>query len=583
LTNTHRKLLGAIALVLLCLIVFGNTLGHEFVYDDMKVIVENPRIDDFAGSLPHFFDRSYFQISGGEASYRPVPTFSYYLLYLMFGSDPLGYHLFSLLLHAANAVLVFLLFEALPIRQTAALTGAALFAVHPVVTEAVNCISFNEDLLVTFFYLTSLLAVIHSEQKAGAPGLRLEWIAWVAFAVALFSKEMALTLPLIAYLQNVVFKFLPGGHSIFRSLFESLRLRLRLYLGYLVLVAGYLYIRFFLMAGATDAAIDGVPLLERLVFIPYQILGYLKLTVFPFDLSAEYVHAYPQRFFAPVHLAALFLVAAMVACAWLARKKLAAVTFGIGWFLICLTPVLNLYELVNPMAERYLYLPVIGAMMTIVSGIWAAGSAHATARFKWVRPVMPVLLICLLTVWAAFSFHRNRVWQNNYTLFSATAKKVPDSPRVRGGLGLAYQQMNRLPEAAREFERAIELNPGLVDAHFSLAYVYEKSGRTEAAIAAYERVARLDPGFRDVYYNLAGLYVKEGRLEAARQAYIQHVERRPDDIEARNNLGVVYAMLGRLTEAEVQWRRVLTLSPDNQSARDNIAKLEAVKSGGQAE
>jgi tetratricopeptide (TPR) repeat protein len=269
--------------------------------------------------------------------------------------------------------------------------------------------------------------------------------------------------------------------------------------------------------------------------------------------------------------------------AWLARKKVAAVTFGIGWFLISLAPVLNLYELVNPVAERYLYLPLIGAVMAIVSGIWAAVPLPATARSKWVRPAMLVLLSCLLAVSAAFTFHRNRIWQNNFTLFSATAKKVPDSPRVRGGLGLAYQQMDRLPEAAREFERTIELNPRLVDAHFSLAYVYEKSGRTEEAIAAYERVIRLDPGFGDVYYNLAGLYVKKRRLEAARQAYSQHIERQPDDIEARNNLGVVYAMLGRLAEAEAQWRQVLALSPDNQNARDNIAKLAALKSGRQAE
>jgi tetratricopeptide (TPR) repeat protein len=226
---------------------------------------------------------------------------------------------------------------------------------------------------------------------------------------------------------------------------------------------------------------------------------------------------------------------------------------------------------------------VIGAVMAIVSGIWAAVPQHATARRKWVRPVMPALLICLLTVSAVFSFYRNRVWRDNFTLFSETAEKVPDSPRVRGGLGLAYQQMDRLPEAAREFERAIELNPRLVDAHFSLAYVYEKSGRTEEAIAAYERVVRLDPGFRDVYFNLAGLYVKKGRLEAARQAYSQHIARQPDDIEARNNLGVVYAMLDRLAEAEAQWRQVLVLSPDNQSARDNIAKLAAVKSGRQPE
>jgi len=583
LTNSRMTILAAGALVLLCLIVFGNTLTHEFVYDDMKTIVENPHIKDFGGNLAHFFDRTYFEISGGEASYRPIPTISYFVLYRMFGSDPLGYHLFSVLLHAANAVLIFLLLGALQIRRGIALSAAALFAVHPVVTEAVNCISFNEDPLAAFFFLASLLSAATSERAAGPSILPLELLAWAAFALALFSKEMALPLPLVAFLQAAIFCTPCEGNTMPERLFETLRRRLRLYLGYLIVMLGYLYVRFYLMAGAPGTATDGVPLLTRVVFIPLQVLAFLKLSVFPFDLSAEYVHRYPAHFLAPVNLAAIALVAAIVACGWLARKKPALVTFGVGWFLITLAPVLNLYELINPMAERYLYLPVIGVVMGIISGIWAALPQNAAPRARWIRPARSVLLVCLVAVLAAFTVNRNRVWQNNFTLFSETVKKVPDSARVRGGLGLAYQQMGRLPEAAREFQRAIELSPRLVDAHFSLAYVYEKSGKTDAAIAAYERVADLDPGFQNVYFNLAGLYVGKGRLEAARKAYLRHIDLRPGDIEARNNLGVVYAMQGRLADAEAQWRRVLALAPDNRHALENLARLKAAKSGGQAE
>ena len=579
-TNSSKPIICAVALLLLCLMVFGNTLSHEFVFDDLNTIVENRHISNFTGNLPHFFSKAYFEISGGEASYRPLPTLSYYLINQVFGTDPIGYHLFSVMLHAFNAILLLMLIRSLQSRLWVALSAAALFAVHPVVTEAVNCVSFNEDLLATCFFLTALLAAIWSERPDGSLRQWLEWMSWLAFVFALFSKEMALTLPVVIYLQDVIFKALPDNRGFSATLFRAFQKRLRLYLGYFVLMAGYLYVRFYLMAGPAVIATDGAPLMKRLVFAPLQVIEFLKLALFPFGLSAEYLHAYPVHFWNPLNLVSFFIVSGMIVVAWLSRKKTAVFAFGIGWFIVTLTPVLNIYELINPLAERYLYLPVIGIVMAAVAALSAVLSENHQTRPKWIRYLVPAVLIGLVIVYGAYSVKRNRIWQDNFTLFSETAKKVPDSPRVRGGLGLAYQQMNRLNDAIREFQRAIELNPGLVNAHFSLAYAYEQSGRTDEAIAAYERAASLDSGFRDVQYNLAGLYVKRGRLEDALTAYNRHLENSPGDIEARNNLGVVYAMLGRLADAEDQWRRVLAVAPDNQKAYANIEKLNALKSGG---
>ena len=578
LTNSAKKIICALALLLLCLMVFGNTLSHEFVFDDLNTIVENPHINDFTGNLPHFFDRIYFKISGGEASYRPVPTMSYYLLYQVFGTDPLGYHLFSVLLHALNAILVLLLILSLRSRLWVALSAAALFAVHPVVTEAVNCVSFNEDLLAACFFLTALLTAIWSERPDGSLRLWIESVSWLTFAFALFSKEMALTLPVVIYLKNVIFKAPADNQGVSAALFGAIQNRLRLFIGYLVLMVGYLFVRFYLMAGPEGIATDGVPLLKRMVFIPLQVLDFLKLAVFPFGLSAEYLHAYPAHFWNPLNLVALVIISGMVAVAWLSQNKISVLTFGIAWFITTLTPVLNIYELINPFAERYLYLPVVGIAMAAVAALSAVLSKDHQQQPKWVRYLAPVLLIGLLIVFGASSVHRNRVWQNNFTLFSDTVKKVPDSPRVHGGLGLAYQQMNRIPDAIKAFQRAIELNPSLVHAHFSLAYAFEQTGRLDDAIAAYERAASLDSGFRDVQYNLAGLYVRRGRLEDALAAYHLHMKARPGDIEARNNLGVVYAMLGRLSDAEVQWRKVLAVAPENSNAQANIEKLKALNS-----
>ena len=578
-TDSLKNTLCAGALLALCLLVFGNTLGHEFVYDDMKTIVNNPHISDFGGNLPHFFDRTFFVISGGEASYRPLPTLSYFVLHQIFGADPLGYHLFSLLLHGANAALVFMLLLFLQSRRWVAFSAAMLFLVHPVVTEAVNCVSFNEDLLATFFFLTALIAAVRSGSREGSTRLWLELVSWTSFALALLSKEMALTLPLVVILQVAIFKTSPESQGVIAHLFTKLRARFRIHIGYLVVMFGYLYLRFYLLVSTSGPVTDGVPLLKRLVFIPAQVLVFLKPIVFPFHLSAEYVHAYPGHFWDPVNLMALLLVAGLVFCGWLMGRKNAAVSFGIGWFLVTLAPVLNLYELINPVAERYLYLPMIGVATAIVSALAVALPVDDAVRSKWAHRISGVIIAVLVVGLGISTYKRNSIWHDNFTLFSETVKRVPGSPRVRGGLGLAYQQMGRLPEAAREFQRAIELNPKLVNAHFSLGNMYEQAGRTEEAIAAYEQAAALDPDFLNVQFNLAGLYVKRGRLEDALNAYTRHLRSSPKDIEARNNLGVVYAMLGRLADAEDQWRKVLVTAPDNQNARANLKKLKAMSAG----
>jgi tetratricopeptide (TPR) repeat protein len=306
----------------------------------------------------------------------------------------------------------------------------------------------------------------------------------------------------------------------------------------------------------------------------------VKLALFPFGLSAEYVHAYPPHFWSAANLAGLALVALLIACAWRLRIKYPVITFGLAWFLVTLAPVLNLYELINPLAERYLYLPLVGVAIAAAAALEAVLFREGRARLPWVRQIAAGVVVCLLLGLSAYSFERNRVWQDNYTLFSQTAKRVPESARVHGGLGLAFQQMGRLSEAAREFRRAIALNPRLAHAHFSLANVLEQSGRIDEAIAAYERAAALEPGYGNVYYNLGGLYVKKGLLQQALTAYLRHLEFNPRDIEARNNLGVVYAMQGRLASAEAQWRQVLAIEPDNREALANLEKAKTVGAGG---
>ena len=147
-----NQVLPVALLVMVCFIVYYNSLSNGFVYDDFGAIVENKYLKQPGQFLSSLFNHSYFKIAGLEASYRPVSTFSYFLIYTIAGLDPFYYHLASLLLHTLNAVLVYRLANLILKNQVGALVAGLLFASHPALSEAVNCIDFNDDPLAAAFF-----------------------------------------------------------------------------------------------------------------------------------------------------------------------------------------------------------------------------------------------------------------------------------------------------------------------------------------------------------------------------------------------------------------------------------------------
>ena len=143
------------------IIIYTNSFQNTFVYDDVFTITDNYFIRDW-GNFPAFFTDDYFKYSG-EVTYRPVVTFSYFIDYFLWHLTPVGFHLTNILLHTVNVVLVYLLVSAISRSRTASFLASILFALHPILTEAVNGISYREDLLTTTFFLGAILLFIKSE------------------------------------------------------------------------------------------------------------------------------------------------------------------------------------------------------------------------------------------------------------------------------------------------------------------------------------------------------------------------------------------------------------------------------------
>ena len=227
-----------VLLLVICLVAFANTLPNDFMWDDPYLIAENPYLRDYT-NIPLFFTPYYWDTmhpyADGQALYRPLRTLTFAIDYHFWGLNPAGYHLTNLLLHMINVTLVFFLVSVMDRRLTGArrtpvsvrsalmrlpFLTAVLFAIHPIHTESVTYIKNRSDLLSFLFFVSAVLLFIEYRPPLSlARRLLMTAGSWLCFALALLSKEMALTLPAVLVLFIACFTDRPDrGRALVRVL-----------------------------------------------------------------------------------------------------------------------------------------------------------------------------------------------------------------------------------------------------------------------------------------------------------------------------------------------------------------------------
>lgn len=257
-------------------LIYLSSLHHQFVFDDFKIIVNNPFIKDWK-YFPALFHSDYFKISG-ELSYRPVVTLSYFIEYAIWHLNPLGFHLTNLFIHALNTSFVFLII--LQITKNTRLAGISslFFGIHPILTETVSSVGFREDLLCFMFFLLTIFfyTKLHASSKKNT------WYAaaLIVYSLSLFSKEMAISLPLVILVLD----------SFFLQSKSLLRIRiLRYYIGFLLVTGAYLLLRFIFLRNTIEYVLyPGNSIVINILTMTKVIVSYIKLLFFPMVLNADY-------------------------------------------------------------------------------------------------------------------------------------------------------------------------------------------------------------------------------------------------------------------------------------------------------
>lgn len=515
----HASWRQAIGLAAITLAVFSPTLSAGFVYDARLQILT----DTFLHDPGNWLDVLSFRVLARDVLdfNRPVHLASLMLDATVWGTEPFGYHLTSVLLHAANAVLVWLLVRdvlsgddapgqgsegrgAPRTRALVALLAALLFAVHPVVVEAVAEPTFREDLLAAAFTLGAVVLAARHQPSAGNDARRaLGCAALCLLAVA--SKESGVAAP--AVLAAFWWLFRGGARTRFWGMAIG---------GGLALATAFLAARFLLEPTPsrifeTRPGYPGGSFAGAMTLEPRILALYAQLIALPVNLSADY------GLFSVRHLplwAALVVLAALVGAAAVAVVRDRRILFGVLLVLLPLLPVSNLVPIYRAAADRYLYFPMAG-VACIVACLLDRLAARATEQ---TRQVVLIGSMAVLAALAAANVSRQAVWANPLALWEDTYRKIPTSYTAAQGYSAALRDAGRHEEAVELARRAIDLTGGTRgDAWLALALALDAAGKTAEADAAAAKAIEVDGRLADPDARVAVLAMERGEAEAAKK------------------------------------------------------------------
>lgn len=329
-------------LIILTILLYLPAIQAPFEFDDRERIVDNPAIRSLS-NIPAFFYSRELMPFGGEI-YRPLSDISFAIDYAIWGINPSGFHLTNVLIHVINSIFLFLFLELTFNSPRASMVASILFALHPVQTEAVIWIKGREDLFVAMFTLLTLIWYRLYSMRSRRAYI---FISLLSFALALLSKEMAVVIPVMLLMFDMIWK-------------EDARIRR--YLPYAAIVAAYILARYLVLEQVAQRSYWGGGPIQTIYTMSRAISYYIKLLFFPVNLCLDYL-GYPvsKAISGPYVIPSilfLLLISSFGVYRLLRHRDITGLS--VLWFFVTLAPVSNIIPLKIILAERFLYLPSIG-------------------------------------------------------------------------------------------------------------------------------------------------------------------------------------------------------------------------------
>ncbi len=544
---------------------YFKSLFLPFLHDDFAFIVRNPQVTNF--DLISVFLKPAISIQGQplvNAYYRPILEITYRIQYKLFHLNPFGYHFFNILLHAFNSFLVFKVvggfckkaeYPFSIIYNQIAFVIALIFSLHPVQSEAVNCISGISNLMVSSFILLSLWFFLQCKYKAERRGL-FYFLSLFFFLMGLLTKEQAIILPLLV-----------GFYEYFnqKKRVDNVPRKERFRPG--IMISGYFLIGiiYFVMRGLIigKTVVSGLRFDHefwlRIVSIPNTLVMYMRILLWPTDL-----HYYRCTDILSPFLPGCILLTGVIALITIILKKMDSThrklfVFSLAWFVIMLLPVLNILPIINEYSliltsDHFLYLPLVGFSLAILVFLLGLFKNRDIIEHKRVHYIL--IVISLSCVLGYLTFNQNDFYRSEVSLFKNTLKYEPDFGRAHILLAKAYY-------GEENFEKAIEENTK------ALAIM-----KNYLSVVKEERTRDFYLGFvKGIYFDLAHCFEQLGHLTQALENYFFAIKIDPRDEVLHNNIGVIFVRMGKINKAIDFFQKSYNLK-NNPLARENLKQAK---------
>lgn len=581
--------------------VYFHSLKAPFIFDDWTNIVQNPDIKSWDHLPQKLLYRTDRILPNRNLPQRPVVFLSFTFNYALGEQNPLGYHLFNVFLHSVTTLLIFILTRKVFFYSMGdsglfyPLSVALIFALHPLQTEVVTYISNRSDGLAAFFYLLSLLLFVKAFEKNRAFYLG----SYLAFFLALFSKEIAVTLPAIIFLYDYFF--------LSDSNFKKIKIRWEVHLFYWLVLILYILFRqiYFGKIGFMGGGIEkSWTAYSYFLTQMVVVIQYLKLFLFPQGQCVDHFIPPIKSFFdlKIIYSLVFYLLIGALTLAYFRKNKI--FLFSFFWFGITLLPTSSFFPIYDALVERRLYLPSWGLCLGMISLILSLSKRIEKEKFQTTGNVQCRVKSTLSKIWSSlivlyiillsgFTWKRNQMYLDPIKIWEEAVRLYPNNNRALNNLGQHYAANKEMEKAKVAFHKALRLNPNVSGVYYNLGKLASLENNLEAE-SFFLKAIELEQENSDALKALGFFYFKNRNFSKALIFYEKALKLQPTSIESPwarpsmrlktdlfsrqdyslyNNLGCIYGELNKFREAEKSFQRAIEFEPLNARAYLNLAYL----------
>jgi protein O-mannosyl-transferase len=560
-------------ILIITFIIYIPALSAGFVnWDDPDYVGGNSYLIRDLSRLPELFTTPV------QGNYHPLTMFSLALNFAISGDNEWSYHLFNLIFHLVNCYLVYrLAFLLSKNNSIIALVTSLLFAIHPLHVESVAWISERKDVLYALFFIAGHITYT---KYIDTTSKKQYWLTLLFVILSLMSKPAAVIFPVSLFCIDI----LRRRQFSFKLITEKIPFFIP------AIIMGLLTINAQKTVGATGEEYFGLG--KNILFGFYGIMMYFVKMIIPFKLSAFYPFPPLNEKLPAIYFAAPIFSLLLAAAAYFTWKKYRFVAFGIAFYIVNLSLVLQIFSVGSAViAERYTYVPYIG--LFFIAGCLLDRYAKGNMT-KAYAVIVPVTLI-----FSVLSFLQIQTWKSGETLWDNVIKNQPCSRAYSARATLFRRDANKLrneadldknakreqeanlkyAEANKNYQKAIgyyteavKLNAIDHESYNNRANIYMDQNKFDPALADYKQALNVKPNYYVSLDNMGALYARKGMFDSALYYFTKVLEQKPDYKPTYSNRAFTFMSLKRYDEAIKDWQRFLSYQPNDPDVTNTIGE-----------